>query len=495
METGSLFKVRGDELAKSFAFEKKGDHLASCMADERYDLVVIGGGPAGYAAAIRAGQLGKKVACVEVERAGGTCLNWGCIPSKALLKAAETVESIKHADEFGVAVKDFEVDFARVMARSRSVSDRMAGGIEFLFKKNKVEYLLGTGHISVPGIVEVTSGPDQGKFLSAKNILIATGCRSRRLPDVEVDGVRVMTSREALVMKKQPESIAIIGAGAIGVEFAYFLNTLGTETHLIEMMDRVVPVEDPDISQALARSFKKQGVKINAGTRVENIQVGDSSVKMDLVKGDKRSELEVETILLSIGVVANTEGLLSSKVKPKFDDRGYLEVNDRYQTSIKGIYAAGDIIGPPWLAHVATYEAVQAVNGMFGHSEPKRVSLYPGCTYCHPQIASAGLTEEAAKEQGLDYRIGKFPFSASGKAVAVNRPEGFVKLVLDAKYDEILGAHIIGNDATELITEYVLAMKSEITSDEIHATIHAHPTMSEALAEAAASAHNEAIHI
>lgn len=465
------------------------------MANEVYDLVVIGGGPAGYAAAIRAGQLGKKVACIEVERAGGTCLNWGCIPSKALLKAAETVESIQHAGDFGVEVGEIKVDFEKVMARSRSVSDKMAGGIEFLFKKNKVEYLLGTGHISVPGIVEITSGPDKGKFLSTKKTLIATGCRSRRIPGLEVDGERVMTSREALVMKKQPKSIAIIGAGAIGVEFAYFLNTLGTETHLVEMLDRVVPVEDPDISQALARSFKKQGIKINAGTKVENIEVGKDSVKMELVKGDKRTPLEVETVLLSIGVVANTEGLLSDKVKPQFDDKGYLVVNDRYETSLKNVYAAGDIIGPPWLAHVATYEAVQAVNGMFGHSEPKRVTLFPGCTYCHPQIASVGMTEEKAKAEGLDFKVGKFPFSASGKAVAVNKPEGFVKLVLDAKHGEILGAHIIGNDATELITEYVLAMKSEITSDEIHATIHAHPTMSEALAEAAASAHNEAIHI
>jgi dihydrolipoamide dehydrogenase len=465
------------------------------MANEVYDLVVIGGGPAGYAAAIRAGQLGKKVACVEVERAGGTCLNWGCIPSKALLKAAETVESIRHAGDFGVEVGEVKVDFEKVMARSRTVSDKMAGGIEFLFKKNKVDYLLGTGHISVPGIVEITSGPDKGKFLSTKKTLIATGCRSRRIPGLEVDGVRVMTSREALVMKKQPKSIAIIGAGAIGVEFAYFLNTLGTETHLVEMLDRVVPVEDPDISQALDRSFKKQGIKISAGTKVENIKVGKDSVTMELAKGDKRTPLEVETVLLSIGVVANTEGLLSDKVKPQFDDKGYLVVNDRYETSLKNVYAAGDIIGPPWLAHVATYEAVQAVNGMFGHSEPKRVTLYPGCTYCHPQIASVGMTEEKAKADGIPYRIGKFPFTASGKAVAVNKPEGFVKLVLGKEHDEILGAHIIGNDATELITEYVLAMKSEITADEIHATIHAHPTMSEALAEAAASAHNEAIHI
>jgi len=261
------------------------------------------------------------------------------------------------------------------------------------------------------------------------------------------------------------------------------------------MLDRIVPVEDKDISSALNRSFKKQGIKTYAKTKVENVEVGKDSVKMELVKGDKRQTLEVESVLLSIGVVANTEGLLSDRVKPEMDERGYIVVNERYQTSIKGVYAAGDIIGPPWLAHVATYEAIQAVNGIFGHSEPKRVTLFPGCTYCHPQIASVGMTEDKVKEAGIAYKVGKFPFTASGKAVAVNQPEGFVKVIIDDKYGEILGAHIIGYDATELITEYVLAMKSEITSDEIHDTIHAHPTMSEALAEAVASAHNEAIHI
>lgn len=465
------------------------------MENEPYDLVVIGGGPAGYAAAIRAGQLGKKVACIETERAGGTCLNWGCIPSKALLKAAETVESIQHAEDFGVTVKDYKVDFEKVMARSRDVSDKMAGGIEFLFKKNNVDYILGRGQISVPGIVEVIEGPDKGKFLTTNKILIATGCRSRRLPDLEVDGERVMTSREALVMKQQPKSVAIIGAGAIGVEFAYFLNTLGTETYLIEMMDRIVPVEDEEISKALNRSFKKQGIKIKDGTKVDNVQVGKNSVKLDLLKGKKSETIEVDSVLLSIGVVANTEGLLSKKVNPKFDEKGFLEVNEAYETSVEGIYAAGDIIGPPWLAHVATYEAVQAVNGMFGHAKPHRVTIYPGCTYCHPQIASVGITEGQAKEQGIEYKIGKFPFSASGKAVAVNKPEGFVKIVQGAKHGEVLGAHIIGNDATELIPEYVLAMKSEITSEEIHATIHAHPTMSEAIMEASANAYNQAIHI
>lgn len=464
------------------------------MANDTYDLVVIGGGPAGYAAAIRAGQLGKRVACVELERAGGTCLNWGCIPSKALLKAAEIVESIHQAGEFGISVAEPQVDFGKVMGRSRKVSDRMAQGIEFLFKKNKVEYYLGRGQITNPKEVRITDGPAKGKVLATQRILVATGCTARRLPGIEVDGKRVMTSREALVMEKQPKSICIIGAGAIGVEFAYFLNTLGTEVHLVEVMDRLVPVEDHEISATLARAFKKQGIHVYTSTKAENIQVGKDGVTLDLVSGGEKKNLQVEALLLSIGVEANTKGLLAEGITLK-QDRGYIVVNDRYESSVPGIFAAGDIIGPPWLAHVATYEAVQAVNGMFGHGTPKRVTIFPGCTYCHPQIASVGITEQKAKELGLDYKIGRFPFSASGKAVAINKPEGFVKMILDKKYGEVLGAHIIGNDATELISEYVLAMKTEVTSEEIHSTIHAHPTLSEALMEAAASATNEAIHI
>lgn len=463
--------------------------------NETYDLVVIGGGPAGYAAAIRAGQLGKKVACVEMERAGGTCLNWGCIPSKALLKTAETVVALRKSDELGISVNGtVEVDFGKVIARSRGVSDKMAGGIEFLFKKNKVEYVRGRGHISVPGIVEVTEGRDKGRFFSTRNILVATGCRSRTLPGLPVDGERVLTSREALVMKKQPKSIVIVGAGAIGVEFAYFLNALGTEVTLVEMLDRVLPVEDDEVSATLERNFKKQGIKIHTATKVENIVAGKKTVTMDLVKGDKKESVEVESLLLSIGVVPNMEGLLAPRVKLD-TDRGYLTVNDRYETSVKGIYAAGDIIGPPWLAHVATYEAVQAVNGMFGHGTPKRVKTFPGCTYCQPQVASVGLTERDLKKAGIEYNIGRFPFTAAGKAVAAAAAEGFVKVLTGKKHGEILGAHIIGHDATELLPEYVLAMNAELTSDEIHDAIHAHPTLSEALGEAAAASFGEAIHI
>ncbi len=460
----------------------------------KYDLVVIGGGPAGYAAAIRAGQLGKKVACVEQERPGGTCLNWGCIPSKALLKSAELYNKLQHSEELGITVKGIDYDFAKIIGRSRNVADTMAKGIGFLFKKNKVDHIVGTGTISVPGMVEVTDGPDKGKILSADKILIATGCKPRRLPDLEVDGVRVMTSRQALEMKQQPKSIVIVGAGAIGAEFAYFLNAFGTKVTLVEMLDQVLPVEDHETAAVVAKSFKKDGIDVRTSTAVENIKVGAKNVKMDLVKDGKAESVTADAILLAIGVVANTEQLLSPKVKPELD-RGYVKVNERYESTVKGIYAAGDIIGPPWLAHVATYEAIQAVNGMFDHGTPKRVTDFPGCTYCIPQVASLGKTEKKLKEEGIDYKVGKFPFQASGKAVASNQSDGFVKLLVDPKYGEILGAHIVGADATEMIAEYGLAMKLEATAEEIHNTIHAHPTMSEAMMEAAAAVFGEAIHI
>ncbi|WP_269526382.1 dihydrolipoyl dehydrogenase [Coraliomargarita parva] len=460
----------------------------------KYDLVVIGGGPAGYAAAIRAGQLGKKVACVEQERPGGTCLNWGCIPSKALLKSAELYSKIQHCDDFGISVKGVDYDFSKIIGRSRGVADTMAKGIAFLFKKNKVDHFTGVGTINVPGMVEITDGPDKGKILPTEKILIATGCKPRRLPDLEVDGERVMTSRQALEMKKQPKSIVIVGAGAIGAEFAYFLNAFGTKVTLVEMLDQVLPIEDHETAAVVAKEFKKQGIDCRVSTAVENIKVAAKNVKMDLVKGDQKESITADSILLAIGVNANTEGLFSPRMKLDLH-RGYVKVDDNYESSVKGIYAAGDIIGPPWLAHVATYEAVQAVQGMFGHSKPKRVKLFPGCTYCLPQVASIGKTEKKLKEEGVAYKVGKFPFQASGKAVASNQPEGFVKILVDEKYGEILGAHIVGADATELIGEYCLGMQLETTVEEIHHTIHAHPTLSEATMEAAATVFGEAIHI
>ena len=462
-----------------------------------YDLVVIGGGPAGYAGAIRAGQLGKKVACVELERAGGTCLNWGCIPTKALLKSAEFYRSLQKAETFGITAKDVGFDFAKVMDRSRVVAGQMAKGVEFLFRKNKVDYFVGRAQVTVPGMVEITGGEHKGKFFKTKNVLLATGCKPRRLPDVPVDGQRVLTSREALEPRKSaPKSLVIIGAGAIGVEFAYFYNAFGAKVTLVEMLPQVVPVEDEDVAKALQRAFEKQGIVVHVNTKVENVRVSKDKVELSLVKnGEANStEVEAEALLIAIGVVPNLEGALSSKVKLELE-RGYVKVNDNYESSVKGIYAAGDIIGPPWLAHVATFEAVNAVNAMFGHGHAGRVKIFPGATYCQPQIASTGLTERACKEKGLNYKVGKFPFTASGKAVAAGDAEGFVKVISDAKTGEIYGAHIIGNEAPELIAEYVLAMNMEGSIDEVHRSIHAHPTLSEALMEAAAATTGEAIHI
>jgi dihydrolipoamide dehydrogenase len=460
----------------------------------KYDLVVIGGGPAGYAAAIRAGQLGKKVACVEKERPGGTCLNWGCIPSKALLKSAELFTKISHSEDFGISVSGVDYDFNKIIGRSRTVAENMAKGIGFLFKKNKVDHLIGTGQVMVPGMVEVKDGKDAGRILSTDKVLIATGCKARTLPDLAVDGEKIMTSREALVMKKQPKSIVIVGAGAIGAEFAYFLNAFGTKVTLVEMMDQVLPVEDDEVAKVVERSFKQSGIDCRVSTKVENIKVGKSGVSLDLIKGDAKESLKVDSLLLAIGVVANTQDLLSPKVKLEMD-RGYITVDESYQSSVPGVYAAGDIIGPPWLAHVATYEAIQAVQGMFGHGKAKRVNHFPGCTYCLPQVASIGKTEKALKEEGIAYKVGKFPFQASGKAVASNTSEGFVKLLVGEQFGEILGAHIVGSDATEMIAEYGLAIQLEATAEDIHHTIHAHPTMSEAMMEAAAAVFGEAIHI
>jgi dihydrolipoamide dehydrogenase len=462
-----------------------------------YDLVVIGGGPAGYAGAIRAGQLGKKVACIELERAGGTCLNWGCIPTKALLKSAELYRALQKAEAFGISAKEIGFDFGRVMDRSRKVADQMAKGVEFLFRKNKVDYFVGRAQVTAPGRVEITAGAHQGRAFQTKSVLLATGCKPRRLQDVPVDGQRVMTSREALEPRPAPpKSIVIIGAGAIGVEFAYFYHAFGAKVTLVEMLPQIVPVEDEEVARALQRSFERSGMTVHAGTKVENVRVRKDKVELTLVKpaGAAPIEVEAESLLVAIGVTPNLEGVLSPQVTVALD-RGYVKVNDNYESSVKGIYAAGDIIGPPWLAHVATFEAVNAVNAIFGQHHAGRVKVFPGCTYCQPQIASTGLTEKTCKEKGLDYKVGKFPFTASGKAVAAGDTEGFVKVISEAKSGEILGVHILGNEAPELIAEYVLAMNMEGSVDEVHRSIHAHPTLSEALMEAAAATSGEAIHI
>ena len=458
-----------------------------------YDLIVIGGGPAGYVGAIRAAQLGKKVACVEKERAGGTCLNWGCIPTKSLLRNAELYHLMAHrAAEFGMSFDNLRFDWSKIVKRSRDVSDKMAMGIEFLFKKNKIDYIRGEASLEKAGEVQVTLADGKVETHSAANILITTGCVSRPMPGLPFNGKTVIGSREAMNLPTQPKSMIIIGAGAIGMEFGYFYNAFGTKVTIVEMLPNVLPVEDTEVSQTVEKAFQKQGIALFTNTKVTKAEAGDTGVKIT-IEGKKTETLEAEMALVAIGV----QPLLpKGALKLELTERGYVKVNDRYQTSVPGIYGAGDIIGPPWLAHVASFEAIQAVEGMFkpGH-KPKRVTTFPGCTYCHPQVASVGLTERKAKESGLKFKVGKFPFMASGKARAVGEVDGFVKLIIGEPNGEILGAHIVGPEATEMIAELGLAITLEATYEEIEATIHAHPTLSEAVHEATGAAFGHAIHI
>jgi dihydrolipoamide dehydrogenase len=458
----------------------------------KYDLVVIGGGPAGYVGAIRAAQLGKKVACVEKERAGGTCLNWGCIPTKSLLRNAELYQLLqKRAADFGFTFQNLSYDWAKVISRSRSVADKLAGGVEYLFKKNKVDYLRGEAAITGPGKVSYQTRDGQEQVIESSHILIGTGAVSRDLPGLSTNGKTVVDSHDAMILEKQPRRLIVIGAGAIGVEFAYFFNAFGTEVTMVEMLPNVLPVEDTEISVAIEKSLAKQGIKIFTNAKVVKAETSDSGVRV-MIEGKKQEALEGDCLLVAVGVAP----LLPKGAQLKLDKKGYIEVNDRYETNLSGVYAAGDVIGPPWLAHVASWEALQAVHGMFiPKHKPKRVKNYPGCTYCQPQVASVGLTERAAKEQGLKFKVGKFPFSASGKALAVGEPEGFVKLIIAEPHGEILGAHIIGPEATELIAELGLAITLEATYEEIEETIHAHPTLSEAVHEATGAAFGMAIHI
>ena len=457
-----------------------------------YDLIVIGGGPAGYVGAIRAAQLGKRVAWVEKERAGGTCLNWGCIPTKSLLRNAELYHLMKHrADDFGFRIEGLSYDWSKVIKRSREVSDKNAAGIEFLFKKNKVDYVRGEALLDKPGEVVVKLVDGKTETHSAPKILVATGVVSRPLPGLPFDGKRVIGSREAMILEPQPKSMIIIGAGAIGVEFAYFYNAFGTKITLIEMLPNVLPVEDTEVSQALEKALTKQGITVLTGTKTTRAEATKRGVKI-AVEGKSSETIEADVCLVAIGVAPL---LPNGKLKLELTDRDYLKTDDRYQTSAKGVYAAGDIIGPPWLAHVASWEAIQAVEGMFDKIEPRKVREFPGCTYCQPQVASIGLTERAAKKSGKKFRIGKFPFSASGKARAIGETDGFVKLIIGEPHGEILGAHIIGPEATEMIAELGLAMTLEATYEEIEATIHAHPTLSESVHEAAGQAFGHAIHI
>ena len=461
-----------------------------------YDLIVIGGGPAGYVAAIRGAQHGKKVACVENDRAGGTCLNWGCIPTKALLRNAELYHTLSHrAKEFGLKVEGLSYDWEAVIGRSRKVSDRLAGGIEFLFKKNKIDYLRGYGTIAGNSTVEVAAADGKKETHTATHILVATGCKSRELPGLPFNGKTVVSSREALVLPQQPKSVIVIGAGAIGVEFAWFFNAYGTKVTVVEMLDNLLPIEDTDVSKALEKSFKKQGIATMLGHKTVSSQVTDDGVEITVepAKGGEKVVLKADLCLVAIGVQPVLPG---GAERLQLTDRGYIQVNDRYETTMKNVFAAGDIIGPPWLAHVASFEAIQAIDGIYKQGfVPKKVTTFPGCTYCHPQVASVGLTERAAREKGLAIKTGTFPFQALGKAQAVGETDGFVKIIFGEKHGEVLGAHIIGENATELIGEMGLAISMEATWDEIENTIHAHPTLSEAIHEATGVALGHPIHI
>jgi len=457
-----------------------------------YDLIVIGGGPAGYVGAIRAAQQGKKVACVEADRAGGTCLNWGCIPTKALLRNAELYQTLsRRAGDFGLKIEGLSYDWGAVVKRSRMVSDRLAGGIEFLFKKNGVDYVRGFGSIAGPGRVEVTGKDGNQQVLEGGKVLIATGCRSRDLPGLPYNGQTVIGSKEGMVLKEQPAELVIIGAGAIGVEFAYIFNAFGSKVTLIEMLPRLLPVEDDEIGDALQKSFAKQGIRCLTGTRMTSARDNGDSVEVTVDDGSGEQAITADVCLVAIGV----SPVLPGGEQPQLDDRGYIMVDSRYETSIPGVFACGDITGPPWLAHTASFEAVQAVDGMFVDGyKPRKVTNYPGCTYCHPQVASVGKTERQLKEEGVEYSIGKIPFMAIGKAIAAGEPDGFAKLLYGKPHGELLGAHIIGDNATELIAEMGLALDQELTGEEIHATIHAHPTMSEVIHEATLAAEGQAIH-
>lgn len=467
------------------------------MNQHTADVVVLGAGPGGYVAAIRASQLGLKTICVEREHLGGICLNWGCIPTKALLKNAEYMHFLKHSKDFGFTIGQVDVDFHQVVKRSRDVSAKMSNGIGFLFKKNNVQVVDGFGTIKSKGVIEVKDKDGNvTDTINAKNIIIATGARPRMFPGIDVDRKYVITSREALIQQKAPESMVIMGAGAIGVEFAYFYSTFGTQVTIIEMMDRILPIEDEEVSKELERNYRKEKIKILTNTRVLSAKTVGEGVEIKIQKKDGSEEtINAEIALNAIGIQANIEGLGLEEVGVKVE-RGSIVIDKFMRTSVEGIYAIGDVAGAPWLAHKASAEGTAVAEIIAGHrNEEMDYSNIPGCTYCQPQVASVGLTEAKAKEAGYEVKVGKFPFSASGKAHGIGEARGFVKLVFDAKYGEVLGAHMIGPDVTEMIGEMGLARTLGATGKSIFKTIHAHPTLSEAIMEAAAAAYGEAVNI
>jgi len=468
-----------------------------------YDLVVVGSGPGGYPAAIRASQLGFKVAIIEKESLGGICLNWGCIPTKALLKSAQVYEYAKHSVSYGINVAGVQADFGAVIKRSRGVADKMSKGVQFLMKKNKIDVIMGYGKVKGKGQVEVTAADGTKQIVASKYIVLATGGRARQLPNLPIDGKKIIGYREAMVLPQQPKSMIIVGSGAIGVEFAYVYNSLGTKVTIVEFLPRVVPVEDEEISKELEKQYKRQGIEILTNSSVESVDTTSGAGVKALVKKQDGSTLtlEADIVLSAVGVVANIEniGLEESGIKA---DRGKIIVDKYQQTSVPTIYAIGDCTPGQALAHVAAKEGINAAEHMAymekkHHHLPEAIDYnnIPGCTYCTPEISSVGYTEKAAREAGYDIKVGKFPFMASGKASAAGATEGFVKVIFDAKYGEFLGCHMIGTNVTEMIAEAVVARKLETTAHEILNAIHPHPTMSEGLKEATAAAYGEAIDI
>ena len=461
-----------------------------------YDIIVLGSGPGGYVTAIRASQLGLKTAIVERESLGGICLNWGCIPTKALLKSANVFEYLTHASDYGISVKEAKVDFNAMIDRSRGVANGMSNGIQFLLKKNKIDVIKGSGVIKAGKKVAVTG--EDGKiveYTADKGVIIATGARSRQLPNLPQDGEKIIGYREAMTLKTQPKKLVVVGSGAIGVEFAYFYNAIGTEVTIVEYLPNIVPVEDEEVSKQMEKSLKKAGISILTNSTVESVDTKGKGCVVTIKTAKGEEKIECDVVLSAVGIVSNIENIGLEEVGIVVD-KGRLLVNDFYQTNIPGYYAIGDIVPGPALAHVASAEGIICVEKIAGHHPaPLDYGNIPGCTYASPEIASVGMTEKQAKEAGLDIKIGKFPFSASGKASAAGAKDGFVKLIFDAKYGEILGAHMIGANVTEMIAEIVSIRKLETTGHDIIKTVHPHPTMSEAIMEAAAAAYGEVIHL
>lgn len=465
------------------------------MSSTKFDLIVVGSGPGGYVAAIRASQLGLKTAVVEAAELGGICLNWGCIPTKALLKSAQVFEYINHAADYGITVADATADFTEIVKRSRGVADGMSKGVTFLLKKNKIEVIKGWGKIQPGKKVEVTDSDDKKTVYSADNIIIATGARSRELPSMKIDKKKIIGYRDAMVLDKIPKKMVVVGSGAIGIEFAYFYATMGTNVTIVEYLDRIVPVEDAEVSKALEKIYKKAGMTIMTSSEVTAVDTKGAGCKVTVKTAKGEETLECDIVLSAAGVVSNLENVGLEDVGILVE-KGKIQVDEFYKTNMPGYYAIGDVIPGPALAHVASAEGIICVEKIAGQNpEPLDYGNIPGCTYCSPEIASVGMTEAKAKEAGYELRVGKFPFSASGKAAAAGAKDGFVKLVFDKKYGELLGAHLIGANVTEMIAEIVAVRKLEITGHELIKTVHPHPTMSEAIMEAAAAAYDEVIHL